>query len=142
MTPAQSPGPQPMSPASNSNSASCNFLPSASTAGALGPCSLRNVLCLTSANTGSCMCDPVQLSAHVKALRHEVVKLRGKLQLAEKDQTEKMATLEKDEREQREQNIRLRRKLQMEIERRERLCRHLRYVLFCNGSNSFAHFCL
>lgn len=72
------------------------------------------------------MCDPVQLSAHVKELRSEVIKLRNRLQIAERENTEKMSVLERDEREQREQNVRLRRKLQMEIERRERLCRHLR----------------
>src|SRR5699024_5071492 len=76
------------------------------------------------------MCDPAQLSAHVKELRSEVIKLRNRLQIAERENMEKMSLLEKDEREQREQNVRLRRKLQMEIERRERLCRHLRLVLW------------
>lgn len=114
MTPAQSPGPQPMSPsASNMGAPFDSLLSSAAT----NPCLDRG-----SIN----MCDPAQLSAHVKTLRSEVVKLRNRLQIAEQEHIDKMAMLEKEEREQREQNIRLRRKLQMEIERRERLCRHLR----------------
>ncbi|UXI22923.1 exosome complex component RRP4 [Sarcoptes scabiei] len=72
-----------------------------------------------------CLCDPAQLSVHVKTLRNEVTKLRTRLQLAEKEHNEKMALLEREEREQREQNIRLQRKLQLEIERREKLCRNL-----------------
>lgn len=75
------------------------------------------------------MCDPAQLSLHVKELRSEVIQLRNRLTIAEREHTEKVSHIEKEEREQREQNIRLRKKLQMEIERRERLCRHLRFVL-------------
>lgn len=75
------------------------------------------------------MCDPAQLSLHVKELRSEVIQLRNRLQIAEREHTEKVSHIEKEEREQREQNIRLRKKLQMEIERRERLCRHLRFVV-------------
>jgi len=38
---------------------------------------------------------------------------------------EKMAHFAEEERQIREENVRLQRKLQMEIERREQLCRHL-----------------
>ena len=38
---------------------------------------------------------------------------------------EKMAQFAEEERQIREENVRLQRKLQMEIERREQLCRHL-----------------
>lgn len=112
MTPAQSPGPQPVSPMS--------------TSGGAVVCALRSNSSSTP-NERGCMCDPAQLSTHVKSLRNEVITLRNRLQIAEKEHNEKMALLEKEEREQREQNVRLQRKLQMEIERRERLCRHLRF---------------
>lgn len=140
MTPAQSPGPAPMSPASAmaapSTSASLGAGSFGVSANVAGPstssnsgqtqCLLKAVVCPTSTHTGVCMCDPAQLSTHVRGLRNEVVKLRNRLAVAEREQSEKMANLERDEREQREQNIKLRKKLQIEIERRERLCRHLR----------------
>lgn len=105
-TPAQSPGPQPMSPAS---SMGCP-----SPAPAVQPSG-----------------DPIQLSMHVQSLRNEVTKLKSQLLLAEKEHNDNMARFEKEEREQREQNIRLQRKLQIEMERREQLCRHLRYSPVC-----------
>lgn len=121
MTPAQSPGPpQPMSPMNNNSG------------GTTAICSLgsnmnnNNSSLMMNEQRVSCMCDPHQLTNHVKLLRSEVMKLRNRLQIAEKEHNEKMALFEKEEREQREQNVRLQRKLQMEIERRERLCRHLR----------------
>ena len=70
--------------------------------------------------------DPGQLSQYIRILRNEVIKLRSRFQVAEKQHCEKMAVLEREEREQREQNLRLQRKLQFEIEQREKLCRHLR----------------
>ncbi|KAJ6224201.1 hypothetical protein RDWZM_002746 [Blomia tropicalis] len=117
MTPAQSPGPQPMSPATPSTQTSTIPAATTSSTGALRSGGAPSL--------AASMCDPAQLSAHVKELRSEVVKLRNRLQIAEQDHSEKMALLEREEREQREQNVRLRRKLQMEIDRRERLCRHL-----------------
>ena len=122
MTPAQSPGQAPMSPATPSNSHHSSGNSSAILSAAPGPLRSGGVPSLAAS-----MCDPAQLSAHVKELRDEVVKLRNRLHIAERENIEKMSQLEKEEREQREQNVRLRRKLQMEIERRERLCRHLRF---------------
>ena len=124
MTPAQSPGPAPMSPATPSSQANNANSVGAAITSATG--ALRSG---GAPSLAASMCDPVQLSSHVKELRSEVMVLRNRLQIAERDHTEKMSHLEKEEREQREQNVRLRRKLQMEIERRERLCRHLRLVL-------------
>ena len=70
--------------------------------------------------------DAQQLSLHVQTLKNEINRLRGQLLLAEKEHYDKMAKFEREEREQREQNVRLQRKLQIEMERREQLCRHLR----------------
>lgn len=139
MTPAQSPGPQPMSPATPNNSAAGGVVPGTSSSSSSTAASCSNPHATTTSATGALrtggapslaasMCDPAQLSVHVKELRSEVVKLRNRLQIAEREHTEKVSHIEKEEREQREQNIRLRKKLQMEIERRERLCRHLRSV--------------
>ncbi len=100
-TPAQSPGPQPMSPASSMG-------------------------CPSPAPPVQPTGDPIQLSMHIQTLRNEVSKLKTQLMLAEKEHMENMKKFEQEEREQREQNIRLQRKLQIEMERREQLCRHLR----------------
>lgn len=155
MTPAQSPGPAPMSPAASMGAPSTSASLASGSFGApaniAGPstsnnsgqtqCLLKAAVCPTSTHNGVCMCDPAQLSTHVRGLRSEVLKLRNRLAVAEREQSEKMANLERDEREQREQNIKLRKKLQIEIERRERLCRHLRYfflaTMICFSINFF-----
>lgn len=72
------------------------------------------------------MADARQLSLGVNQLRCEVSRLKHQLFLAEKEHTDKMVKFEREEREQKEQNLRLQRKLQIEMERRETLCRHLR----------------
>ncbi|GBO05537.1 hypothetical protein AVEN_64987-1, partial [Araneus ventricosus] len=65
--------------------------------------------------------------------------------------SEKMAQFAMEERHGREENLRLQRKLQMEVERREALCRHLsesesslemdeeRFVSFLNYSRAIQH---
>ncbi|KAE8749887.1 hypothetical protein FOCC_FOCC003356 [Frankliniella occidentalis] len=65
------------------------------------------------------------LSIHIQTLRSEVDKLRRQLSFAEKEHTEKMQHYVNEERHIREENLRLQRKLQLEVERREALCRHL-----------------
>lgn len=95
------------------------------------------------------------LSIHIQTLRSEVDKLRHQLSFAEKERkfllirvnililffsviilinlpnsfylsdTEKMQHYVNEERHIREENLRLQRKLQLEVERREALCRHL-----------------
>uniref|UniRef100_A0A0A9VSF6 Coiled-coil domain-containing protein 6 n=2 Tax=Lygus hesperus TaxID=30085 RepID=A0A0A9VSF6_LYGHE len=65
------------------------------------------------------------LSSHIQTLRGEVSRLRIQLQHAEREHTEKMERYVKEERHVREENLRLQRKLQLEVERREALCRHL-----------------
>ncbi|BES93208.1 Uncharacterized conserved protein H4 (DUF2046) [Nesidiocoris tenuis] len=65
------------------------------------------------------------LSSHIQTLRCEVARLRVQLQHAEREHTEKMERYVKEERQVREENLRLQRKLQLEVERREALCRHL-----------------
>ncbi|WAQ97635.1 CCDC6-like protein, partial [Mya arenaria] len=65
------------------------------------------------------------LSSHIEGLRGEVARLRRMLQSAQHEHEEKMAHYAQEERHIREENLRLQRKLQMEMERRESLCRHL-----------------
>lgn len=65
------------------------------------------------------------LTLHVQHLRNEVAKLKTQLLNVQQEHSEKMAQFALEEKQIREENIRLQRKLQMEMERREALCRHL-----------------
>ncbi|XP_053662657.1 coiled-coil domain-containing protein 6 [Anopheles marshallii] len=66
-----------------------------------------------------------QLTAHITNLRSEVDQLRSNLAAAEKESKEKTQQFAHDEKCIREENKRLQRKLQQEVERREALSRHL-----------------
>ncbi|CAG9560449.1 unnamed protein product [Danaus chrysippus] len=65
------------------------------------------------------------LSSHIQTLRSEVVKLRNQLAFSQNESKEKMQRFALEEKHIREENVRLHRKLQQEVERREALCRHL-----------------
>lgn len=65
------------------------------------------------------------LSAHIETLRSEVARLRSNLEAAEKESNDKTQQFAQEEKNIREENLRLQRKLQLEVERREALCRHL-----------------
>lgn len=65
------------------------------------------------------------LSAHIQTLRSEVLRLRANLAAAQKETTKKMQQFAQEEKSIREENARLQRKLKLEVERREALCRHL-----------------
>ncbi|EEB20229.1 coiled-coil domain-containing protein, putative [Pediculus humanus corporis] len=65
------------------------------------------------------------LSTHIKTLRSEVTRLRSKLANIQQEQKEKMQKYVNEEKHIREENLRLQRKLQLEVERREALCRQL-----------------
>ncbi|XP_039748504.1 coiled-coil domain-containing protein 6 isoform X1 [Pararge aegeria] len=65
------------------------------------------------------------LSNHIQTLRSEVVKLRNQLAVSQNENKEKMQRFALEEKHIREENLRLHRKLQQEVERREALCRHL-----------------
>ncbi|XP_023020953.1 coiled-coil domain-containing protein 6 [Leptinotarsa decemlineata] len=65
------------------------------------------------------------LSAHIQTLRSEVNRLRSFLQTSQQEHTQKMQRFAQEERNIKEENLRLQRKLQLEVERREALCRHL-----------------
>lgn len=65
------------------------------------------------------------LTSHIQNLRQEVEKLRKNLADAEKASLEKTQHFAQEEKCIREENMRLQRKLQLEVERREALCRHL-----------------
>lgn len=65
------------------------------------------------------------LSSHIHTLRSEVVKLRNQLAISQNENKEKMHRFALEEKHIREENVRLQRKLQQEVERREALCRHL-----------------
>ncbi|CAH1953633.1 unnamed protein product [Acanthoscelides obtectus] len=67
----------------------------------------------------------VNLSAHIQTLRQEVARLRQQLAVSQQEHTQKMQRYAQEERSIREENLRLQRKLQLEVERREALCRHL-----------------
>lgn len=65
------------------------------------------------------------LSSHIQHLRNEVAKFREQLTNAQEEHNRATQQYANEERLIREENLRLQRKLQMEIERREALCRHL-----------------
>ncbi|XP_068630192.1 coiled-coil domain-containing protein 6 isoform X2 [Battus philenor] len=65
------------------------------------------------------------LSSHIQTLRSEVVKLRNQLAVSQNENKEKMHRFALEEKYIRDENLRLQRKLQQEVERREALCRHL-----------------
>ncbi|GFY11056.1 coiled-coil domain-containing protein 6 [Trichonephila clavipes] len=65
------------------------------------------------------------LTLHVQHLRNEVAKLKMQLLNAQQEHSEKMAQFALEEKNVRDENIRLQRRLQMEMDRREALCRHL-----------------
>ncbi|CAB3369879.1 Hypothetical predicted protein [Cloeon dipterum] len=65
------------------------------------------------------------LSSHIQTLRSEVVRLKNLLSVHQQDHAEKMHRYATEERNIREENLRLQRKLQLEVDRREALCRHL-----------------
>jgi len=65
------------------------------------------------------------LVQNIQLLKGEVSRLHAQLRAAQMEHKEKMVQYAEEERHIREENLRLQRKLQMEIERREQLCRHL-----------------
>jgi len=65
------------------------------------------------------------LSSHIQTLRSEVARLRNNLAAAQQETNEKTQQFAQEEKCIREENLRLQRKLQLEVERREALCRHL-----------------
>ena len=65
------------------------------------------------------------LANNIRALRQECARLKQQLILGKQEHEQKMAAYAKEEREIREENLRLQRRLQLEMERREALCRHL-----------------
>uniref|UniRef100_A0A8B9H882 Coiled-coil domain containing 6b n=1 Tax=Astyanax mexicanus TaxID=7994 RepID=A0A8B9H882_ASTMX len=69
--------------------------------------------------------SPENMMRHICFLKSEVEKLKKNLHTAKLQHTEKRAQYIEEERIMREENIRLQRKLQREVERREALCRQL-----------------
>lgn len=65
------------------------------------------------------------LTDHIINLRREVSRLKANLEKAERDHKENMAKIVREEKLIKEENVRLQRRLQMEVDRREALCRHL-----------------
>ena len=63
------------------------------------------------------------LANHIRALKTECAKLRHQLSHAKCENEKKMAEFVKEEKEIKEENLRLQRRLQLEMERREVLCR-------------------
>ncbi|KAL7990323.1 hypothetical protein Chor_013753 [Crotalus horridus] len=67
--------------------------------------------------------SPENMMRHIRFLKNEVERLKKQLRAAQLQQ--KMAQYLEEERHMREENLRLQRKLQREMERREALCRQL-----------------
>jgi coiled-coil domain-containing protein 6 len=65
------------------------------------------------------------LTEHIINLRREVSRLKANLEKTERDHKENISKIINEEKTIREENIRLQRRLQMEVDRREALCRHL-----------------
>jgi coiled-coil domain-containing protein 6 len=65
------------------------------------------------------------LTEHIINLRKEVSRLKATLEKAEREHRENISKIVRDEQLIKEENIRLQRRLQMEVDRREALCRHL-----------------
>ena len=65
------------------------------------------------------------LANNIHQLRQECAKLKTQLAEEELQHRQKMSEFEKEEKHIREENLRLQRKLQLEMDRREALCRHL-----------------
>merc|ERR1712001_562 len=65
------------------------------------------------------------LANNIRALKQECVRLKHQLLSGKQEHEKKMAAYAKEEKEIREENLRLQRRLQLEMERREALCRHL-----------------
>lgn len=65
------------------------------------------------------------LSGHIQTLRQEVARLRHGLASSQQEHSQRMQRIATEERHIREENLRLQRKLQLEVERREALCRQL-----------------
>merc|ERR1719210_2740774 len=65
------------------------------------------------------------LANNIRALKQECVRLKHQLISGKQEHEKKMAAYAKEEKEIREENLRLQRRLQLEMERREALCRHL-----------------
>jgi len=65
------------------------------------------------------------LTEHIINLRREVSRLKTNLEKSERDHKENMAKIIREEKAIKDENVRLQRRLQMEVDRREALCRHL-----------------
>uniref|UniRef100_A0A915HVU1 Coiled-coil domain-containing protein 6 n=1 Tax=Romanomermis culicivorax TaxID=13658 RepID=A0A915HVU1_ROMCU len=65
------------------------------------------------------------LARDITRLRNEVGRLKHQLRSSQHDHTEKMAQFVREEQQIREENLRLQRRLQLEVDRRMQLCRHL-----------------
>lgn len=65
------------------------------------------------------------LTDHIINLRREVSRLKANLEKAERDHRENISKIVREEKLIKDENVRLQRRLQMEVDRREALCRHL-----------------
>lgn len=65
------------------------------------------------------------LTEHIINLRREVSRLKANLEKGEREHRENISRIVREEKLIKEENLRLQRRLQMEVDRREALCRHL-----------------
>jgi coiled-coil domain-containing protein 6 len=106
------------------------ILPTTITAGAASILTTNNnasaaLLNLVGLTPNTSSDQATNLTEHIINLRKEVSRLKATLEKAERDHRENISKIVRDEQLIKEENIRLQRRLQMEVDRREALCRHL-----------------
>jgi len=74
---------------------------------------------------GNSLDTAANLANNIRALKAECARLKHTLATAKGEHEAKMAEFVREEKEIKEENLRLQRRLQLEMERREALCRHL-----------------
>ena len=84
------------------------------------PPSLEHFASKTSNSNGD---TATNLANHIRVLKAETARLKHQLSHAKVEHERKMAEFVKEEKEIKEENLRLQRRLQLEMERREALCR-------------------
>lgn len=120
--------PPTMSPSSTGSAVSGTLSSSqGSNSGAVGSCGVipqlpRTLSEFSSSSGGD---TAASLANNIRSLKAECARLKQQLNIGKAEHERKMAEYAKEEKEIREENLRLQRRLQLEMERREALCRHL-----------------
>jgi coiled-coil domain-containing protein 6 len=114
----------PMSPRNNA-APSMNQLPSLPASSGLFNLAGTSLINFTGHSFPPSSEQAANLTEHIINLRREVTRLKANLEKTERDHRENMAKIIREEKVIKDENVRLQRRLQMEVDRREALCRHL-----------------